>query len=301
MENQETLNKADIDSLIDKYFLADEVGEESEISEDVSAEADPAPEAVAKSEESESSEASDESESSEAPKAEASSEPVEKAADTPMKSGASKETADEVKAKKSPEDPESKTRRPLGISDVPDSDQDGNRAKGYEHIQYAQGETPNTGPKGTYAKSYTISQEDFDMLQEAKEAKKQQAISKANSDQELLIKSAVGEAVSGLKEENQDLKKTLEETLTVVKSLSKRPQIRKSISNIQAVEREFGSKDPNDAQPEHFTKSEMLDAAVDLCKAGKIKDVDVTELEMTGRIYDPEVRRALEKELKKSG
>lgn len=303
MSKNETFEKS-IDALIDKYFLeTPENREESEAEDTVD---DESSEDIEKSESANTESSKTSATNSETATMETtgstseitnSAESVKKSAkEPPMKSGASKTEADEgEQAKKSKKDKEDKKDgRPKQVSDVPDVDKDGNRAKGYDAIQYPQSQIPSVNAKGTAVKSGTIeiSKEDYDLLIKAKEEQKQENLKKAKEDQEVLVKAAVEEATG-------ELKKDLKEALDLVKSLSKKPQNRKSISNIQAVEKGFGSNS-SEGKTEYFSKSEMLDAAEKLVKSGDFAADDVIELEMTGRMYDSEKRGRLERELKRN-
>lgn len=237
-----------------------------------------------------------------------SEEPVEKAESKLMPNGSdagpSKETADEgEQPKKAKSEKEGERGRPKEVSDVPQTDNDGNRAKGYDHIQQENKKTPEISPKGTMVKSedtVEISKEDYEFLQKAKESQKEEELKKAREEQADLIKSAVSEVMSGMRAENDELKKSLEEQANLIKSIANRPQRRKSVDNIQALEKAFESEeDANTPKQESFSKSEMMDVAEELVKAGQLTVEQAIELDDTGYIFDPNARKVLENALRK--
>lgn len=218
--------------------------------------------------------------------------------------GPAKETADEgEQPKKAKKDKEGDGGRPKDVQDVPDTDEDGKRAKGYDHIQQENKKTPDISPKGTMVKS--LSEEEYAEYQALKKAKeeeeKEEALKKAREEQSDLIKSAVSEATSGLKSENEELRKSLQETQDLIKAMASKPQRRKSVDNIQAIEKSFGegAEGEGEKKPEHFSKSEMMDCAEELVKSGKLTVEQAIELDDTGYIFDNNARTVLESELRK--
>jgi hypothetical protein len=239
-----------------------------------------------------------------------------------------------AKAPKAQDDDKRGAGRPKQISDVPATDEDGKRAKNYDgDITEREGvedenaeakkqaksvdQTTGSGDKGAKApkmrpfmksengEEVEIDASEYEAFQafkksqaeaaEAEELKKAEDFKKAEEQkQQDLIKSAVSEAVSGLKDENDSLKKSLQETQELIKAMASVPQRSKSITGIEALEK---SEDPANKAPESFSKSEMLDAAEELVKSGTIKADQVIELENTGTIFDPAARKAVEKKL----
>ena len=126
---------------------------------------------------------------------------------------------------------------------------------------------------------------------EAAEAEKLQ---KAKDEQNDLIKSAVAEALAPMKEENDKLQKAFDEQAKLLKSMSEQPVQSKSITGIEQLEK---SVDPENTEPESFTKSEMKDAAFELAKSGEISDDVCYEMDMTGTISDQYARARIEKYL----
>lgn len=206
--------------------------------------------------------------------------------------------ADEVKAPKAKKEKDGENGRPKQVSDVPDSDEDGSRAKGYESVQSTQA-TPEGSGKGTIAKSFEVSEEDFELLQKAKKARETATLRKAQEQQATLIKSAVVEATQSIKDENAALKKSLEETQALVKSIARKPQAAKAVTNIAALEKSFGAGGEPTKEARSFSKSEMLDVAEELVKSRQLSVEQVIELEDTGYIFDAGARTRLEGALKK--
>ncbi len=204
--------------------------------------------------------------------------------------------ADDVKAPKSKKD--DGEDRPEEVSDVPAVDEDGSRAKGYDAVQKPQNKTPEISANGAVVKSFEVSEEDMAILKKAKAAMVEEELKKAQTVQADLIKSAVVEATQGIREENESLKKSLNETMELVKAFAKQPKQQKSIANIASLEKSFGG----DEQPvaKSFTKNDMLDAAEELVKSNKITDLEYIELNDTGAIYNPAARAEVEKYLRRS-
>lgn len=226
--------------------------------------------------------------------------------------------------------------RPKQISDVPNNDQDGRRDSQYDAaIAQAHGEEENeeakkqakavdqcssvghmaSSPKAPKMAPFKksdgsdLTEEDFrafeafqkskaeDAAKKAQETAKVEELQKAEKqkkDSEELIKSAVAQATAASRKENEELRKSLQETNALVKAMAAQPMPSKSITNIQALEK---SQRPEDKGQETFTKSDILDAAFELAKAGKISDVIVSEIEMTNRCSNPEARAKIEKYL----
>jgi hypothetical protein len=84
----------------------------------------------------------------------------------------------------------------------------------------------------------------------------------------------------------------------MVKAMAEAPVRAKTITNIEALEKGQGGQPP---QPETFSKSEMLDAAEELCKSGHLELDHVVELDNNGYIYDQGARKILENYLAKKG
>lgn len=203
--------------------------------------------------------------------------------------------ADEV-IKKAPKS--KKDDRPVEeVSDVPDEDQDGSRAKGFDVVQSKSSASDVANDKKTIAKSVEISKEDFEFLQKAR-AEKQEALQKAEKqEQEALIKAMVEEQTS-------ELKKALSESSELVKSLAaennalkSRPKIQKSFTSIN----EFNAIEKSNPVSRTFSKAETLDAAEELAKSGDLKLEEVIELENNGTIYNPASRKKIEDYLSKKG
>jgi hypothetical protein len=249
----------------------------------------------------------------------------------------SKTTADAAvsKAPSMQKDESRGAGRPKQISDAPQNDMDGRRESDYdssiadakkedepeEAKKQAQAidqssdkghmsEKPKAPSMRPFKKSEDgsteeLSEEEYKEFQEFKKAKAVEA-DKAKQEEELkkaevarkeqedLVKSAVREATLQIVKENEELRKSFKETQDLLKAMASQPVRAKSITNIEALEKSIA---PEDKQAETFTKSEILDAALDLAKAGKISDLVVSEIEMTNRCSDEEARAKIEKHL----
>lgn len=220
--------------------------------------------------------------------------------------------------------------RPKEISDVPNKDQDGKRDGQYD-ASIASGQKEDepeeakkqakavdqcssaghssAQPSGKVAPirksegGEVLSAEELAEFEEFKKSKQERA-EKAAKEEELkkaetarkeseeLVKSAIAAATAKLAKENEELRKSVQETNALVKAMAAQPMPSKSITNIQALEK---SARPEDKGEETFSKSDILDAAFELAKAGKIDSNVVSEIEMTGRCHSAEARAKIEK------
>lgn len=130
--------------------------------------------------------------------------------------------------------------------------------------------------------------------QKAKEAEELKKAESSKKEQEELVKSAVAAATSKLARENEELRKSFAETNALIKAMASQPQRSKSITGIDALEKSVA---PEEKGAETFSKSEILDAAFELAKSGKIASTVVSEIEMTNRCSDSEARAKIEKYL----
>lgn len=231
-------------------------------------------------------------------------------------------TADAVMAQvpSSEDDASRGAGRPAQISDVPKIDTDGKRAGKYDNdITSNSPEAGQENPEGKKQADDKRSDQTMDGKGEEKpagapfeksaeyqeflefkkakaarkEEKKLQKTMEAHAD---LIKSAVREATSGIVRENSELRKSLAETQELVKAMAERPQRRKSIDGLQALEKSHSEEQA----PASFSKSEMLDVAEELVmKKAQGFGVDhLIELENTGFVFDKAARAILENAIK---
>lgn len=252
--------------------------------------------------------------------------PIKKASENFSVANASKTTADAVMAEApgSENDESRGAGRPKDVQDVPKTDKDGNRAKGYEAIQEKDGEVENPEanqagdvsqissegrlkegakmkqPIPDYGIKKSITEDEYAEFQAFKKAqvqkeelKKSEALQKAQTD---LIKATVESALAPLKKENESLRKSLAEQGALVKAIASQPRQPKSITGIDSIEK---SLSPEDQGPKEFTKSEKMDVAEALVKAKKIPMEVAIELENTGTVYNTQYRRMIEQELEK--
>ena len=240
----------------------------------------------------------------------------------------SKTTADAVvsKAPKAQDDASRGAGRPKQISDVPKVDMDGKRDGEYDEDiasdkdkekqpEEAKKQADDKRSDQTMKDSKgsdmpmvkkSVSDEDWAEFEEFKKAKAEKAqeekLEKAKKEQEDLIKSIVEDATKDLRAENEELKKSLNEQVALTKAMAERPERRKSINNIAALEKSARPETQEAPKQEYFSKSEMLDVAEDLALNKSISGfkVDhVTELENTGFIYEDAARKILEDEVRK--
>jgi hypothetical protein len=257
-------------------------------------------------------------------------EPVTKAAENFEVARASKTTADAVMAEVpgSEDDAARGAGRPKDDHDVPKTDTDGNPAKGYDAVQKDQAEEQNpeaakqapsvsqVSDKGHMSQGSKSSHDargpmfksdaEYTEYQELKKAKAAADAQKAQEDlkkaedlkkveQENLIKSAIEKALAPQREENQKLRKALEEQGALVKAMASQPRQAKSVTSIEALEKSQTDKVSQEGQT--FSKAEILDVAEELFKAGKIPMDAVIEIDNTGTVLNPGHRAMIEKKL----
>lgn len=156
-----------------------------------------------------------------------------------------------------------------------------------------------------------VTKEEFEEYQEFKKAQadadavvaEQEELRKTETkkqEQEELIKSAVTSAISGISEKHDSLQKAFDEQNKMLKAMAAQPQQAKSITGIEQLTKSIDPDTVEKPGEETFSKSEKLDAAVALVKAGKISDLIVSELEMTGSVYDQDARVEIEQYLAKN-
>ncbi len=219
--------------------------------------------------------------------------------------------------------------RPKQISDVPQTDMDGRRESEYDgaiadakkedepeetdqspSIDQTSGKGRMGGkpaaPKvAPFKKSIEVTDEELKEFEEFKKAKSAEAEKAAKAEelrkseelkksQEELIKSAVREATSQLARENAELRKSFTETQALIKAMAEQPVRAKSITGIEVLEKSIA---PEDKGPQAFTREEVLDAAFELAKSGKIPSEVVSEIEMTKRTSNADARMKIEKYL----
>lgn len=255
-------------------------------------------------------------------------ETVEKSSENFEVANASKTTADAaIASAPGMEKDESRgAGRPSQVSDVPQSDEDGSRDKGYEAVQKEQSEEEpeeakkqakavtqisaeghgSKEPKASHdPRGPMFKSEEYEEYQALKKAKteadakaKQEELKKSEDlkkvEQENLIKAEIEKAVSGVRRENEELKKSLSEQGALLKAMAARPVQSKSVTSIEALEKSMQDA-PKEAS--EFTKSDKLDAAEALYKSGAIPMDAVIELENTGTILNRQHRDAVEKKL----
>lgn len=247
--------------------------------------------------------------------------------------GKSSTTADAAvnAAPKAQKDEARAAGRPAQISEVPQVDEDGKRAGKYDgditKNSPDAGEENEEGKKQADAKrsdqtmgaqtkdgeglkaamGKSITDSEYAEFQAFKKAQSQKAqeevLRKARAENADLIKSAVKEATATMIKENADLRKSLNETSELVKAMAERPQRRKSIEGLQALEKSQPDGVANSGE-KHFSKSEMLDVAEELvlksqaAKDMTFRDEHLIELENTGFIFDKRAREHFEAALK---
>jgi hypothetical protein len=215
-----------------------------------------------------------------------------------------KETSDEVvkMAPKAEKDEARGAGRPKQISEIPQVDVDGKRSGEYDDSiaekqeDAKKKEDSQVSPAEIMKKSISDSEyQEYQELKKAKVAKETaEILQKARQEQSDLIKSAVSEAISAVKAENESLRKSMQEQSDLIKAIANKPQQSKAITNVAAVEKFQKSQTSNT-----LSKAEILDVAEELVKSKELDMTSVIELENTGFIYDAEARGILERGIKR--
>jgi hypothetical protein len=218
-----------------------------------------------------------------------------------------KETADEALAAvpKAEKDEKRKAGRPEQISEVPQIDTDGDRSGKYDekiaqkHTDGSKKEDEQVEVPALMKKSLSLDEyEDYMALKKARKiAEHAEILEKARKEQTDLIKSAISEATLGMRKENQELRKSLQEQSELIKSMANKPQRSKSITSMQALEKFEKSQTSSSAS---MSKAELLDIAEELVKSKRNEGFTMEhaiELENTGYIFDPAARAMLEREV----
>lgn len=203
---------------------------------------------------------------------------------------------------KSENDEDRDAGRPKQISDVPEVDTDGERSGEYDAKIAKKNEDAkkkeDSQVKAPDQMKKSLSDAEFAEYEALKKAetdrKTEETLQKARQETSDLIKSAVSEAVTAVKAENNDLRKAIDEQGALIKAMANRPKQSKAITGMQAVEK--FQKSEGSA---NLSKSEVLDVAEELVKSGKLTMDSCIELENSGFIYEPEARGVLEREIKR--
>ncbi len=257
-------------------------------------------------------------------------EPVKKSDDLNV-AAASKTTADAaIAAAPGMEDDAARgAGRPKQMSDVPKNDEDGARAKEYDGAissdlpeseneeakkqaksidQTSSAGRMGEGPKmkdprltksltdEEYAEFEAFKKAKADAAEKAKQddLRKSEQLKKAET--ETLIKAAVETALSPLKKQHDDLKKSYDEQSALIKAMASQPVRSKSITSIDVIEK---AKEHIEGENQEFSKSEKLDAAERLVMKKSLPLEAVVELENTGTLYRKDWQQLVEAELQK--
>lgn len=257
-------------------------------------------------------------------------EPVSKAGENFEVANASKTTADAAVnvAPKMQSDAARGGGRPEQISDVPDTDEDGKRAKEYA-ASIAKDQAAEANPEAAkqakvvdqqssagrlgekpsmkdprlsksdyeeleaFRKSKADAESKAEDLRKSEELKKSEDLKKAELQN--LVKAAITEAIQPLQRENQELKKSLGQSEVLIKAMAGQPQRSKSVTGIEALEKST----PDSQGGQEFTKADKLDAAERLVMKKSLPTEAVVELSSTGTVYNPQWRAMIEAELMK--
>lgn len=296
-KKEEELNKS-IDTLIDEFFAeeAKETSEEVKKSE---------PKAEEKKEEGSTESIEKASDAVHAIIGEAKQAKEEK---DPNKNSAT--TADDAdnNAPKGEEDEKAgkKRGRPKDISSWADRPADGGTDSRQYDRDITEASVSPSKPEDSQVKppehmkkadenTVTISKEEYETLKSSQAESLKKAEVEKVQEQEKLVKAEIEKATGELRKENEELKKKMDETSSLVKSMLRKPQPRKSVASVGALEK---SAEQGSSEEKEFTKSDMLDAAEALVKSGTMSTDDVIELETTGTLLDPRKKDAIERKLR---
>lgn len=158
-------------------------------------------------------------------------------------------------------------------------------------------------------KAIEISEEDYEILQKAKKAQEDEELKKAKEVQMDMLKSVVSEAISGLKAENEELKKSLAETHEIIKKIASQPKEPKAITDVlDPIQK--SQEEKVEEKEESLSKAEMCQIAEELALNKSIGEFGIehaTEVERSfrykeipnGWIMDPNARRAFQEAIAK--
>lgn len=128
--------------------------------------------------------------------------------------------------------------------------------------------------------SFTVSKEDYMLLQKAKKEKAQEAKRKAADELKKSVAAAVQAENDALKGQLEDLKKSVQ---TITDALSK-PNTRQTIAQATVLEKSNVTQPQVDAPKERLSKSQTLEALDKLADEGKISPESVMQFEVAGTI-----------------
>lgn len=222
--------------------------------------------------------------------------------------------------------------RPKQISDVPQTDTDGARAKEYDDAitenegkedqpeetkkqakvmdqtverKEAKAKAPEMRPFKKSDDSVEISKEEYAAFEAFKKSQAEAEVAKAKEaeelkkaevrqEQEALIKSAVQSATEDLRKSMDEQRKVIAEQASIIKSMASQPKSSKSVTGIEQLEK---SQSPEEAGPQSFSKSEIEDAIEELVIKGELSNDVMAEYQMTESIYNKNHRAKVEKYL----
>ena len=198
--------------------------------------------------------------------------------------------------------------RPAETHYVPDVDDELSDGLGYNNVQFETAKIEDADEESEphadendedvkkVKKGFLISKSDYELLLRAKKMMQKRELEKSMKMQETLIKSVVSNELQSLKHENEELKKMIKETNSMMKSFGSRPQERKSVANVTALNKSFVNRDEIES-PQQFSKSEILDATERLVKSGALPVNALIEIERSKHIENPMHRKLIEREL----
>lgn len=224
------------------------------------------------------------------------------------------DTADEAikEAPKAQKDEARNAGRPEQISDVPQTDKDGKREGKYDD-DITENDDKEVQPEETKQNKIpeqmkkSISLEEYAEYEAFKKQKteEQERINTENlaKAQKEALTSIVEDLKKSFTAENDALRKSLEEMKkandeqsAIIKAMAKRPIQSKSVTGIGQLNKSFEEGESN--EPKQFTKSDIVNAAMELRKSNKLTDNEVVELDTFGSAANPRIRSMVENYLK---
>lgn len=206
---------------------------------------------------------------------------------------------DAVAAAPKPESSKKDKNRPKTTNEVPETDEDGNHAAGFDVVQSKQSEEQDEPgkkikvPAEMKKSTVEISVEDFAKFQALCKAESEQHAESLRKSNLLELKAAMQEALAPIQAENAELRKSIANLEATSKAVSNKPQTPRAV-DAQPVERFSKSNQGS------VSKEQLMDIAEGLFKSGHIQGEQLIELERSGYIYDANARATLERAVAKA-
>jgi len=223
-----------------------------------------------------------------------------------MDVGTSHTLADEALAKvpNSPKDTD-RAERPKQLTQIPEGQGEQMSEGTYdkditsnldEELQPEEAKTQSNASAPTTSMNKSISEEEYNEYQSLKAERiklnQEQELEKSQKLMEQVVARAVEATAAKFQAENSDLKKSVEEMKQAFTNMASKPQARKSIESVVAIE-----KSQKKMEPTAYSRQEVLQAVEDLVLSKshpQFKIEHIAEMEQFGNLSDPSLRKDVE-------